>query len=118
MLQHDTGNQDVAVNAFYSDNTYEEVYPAVNFLTTSSLTLNFDPIILDVNEISASILNFGNTKYTQVIGDGATTEFDISHNYNTREIMVFVRESGSLNEQVIPDAELTDKNHNLTGIVS
>ena len=110
-MDHDAGDREVAVNTFYAENTFEEVLSDVSYFTTASVVLNFYPTILYTNEVSASILEIGNTKYSEVIGDGINTDYNISHGYNSKEIMVFIYESGSANLRVYPDVNLTNANN-------
>jgi hypothetical protein len=53
--------------------------------------------------MSASILNYSTTSYSEVVGDGINTQFILTHSFGTREALVFVRQSGSLFEEVTPD---------------
>ena len=50
-------------------------------------------------------------KVAKDIGDGTATEFTISHNLNTQDVVVMVRENKAPFAQVITDVEVTDVNN-------
>lgn len=49
-------------------------------------------------------------KYTTTLGDGAATSFVVTHNLNTRDIAVTIRETGDDYEQVMADVKFTSTN--------
>lgn len=49
-------------------------------------------------------------KYVAVIGDGTTLNYTITHNLNSRDISVTIRETGSPYAQVLTDVEFTTVN--------
>lgn len=49
-------------------------------------------------------------KFTQAIGDGTNTSFLLTHNLNSRDVVVMIRESASPYAQVITDVEMTTVN--------
>jgi hypothetical protein len=49
-------------------------------------------------------------KFTQAIGDGVKTSYVITHNLNSRDVVVTIRETASPYEQVITDIEFTTVN--------
>lgn len=49
-------------------------------------------------------------KYAANIGDGAATSYVVTHNLNTQDVEVFVRESASPFAQVLVDIEITSVN--------
>lgn len=49
-------------------------------------------------------------KFTQAIGDGTNTSFVLTHNLNSRDVVVMIRESASPYAQVITDVEMTTVN--------
>lgn len=57
-----------------------------------------------------NILAQKTNKFTQAIGDGAKTSFVITHNLNTRDVVVMIRETASPYAQVITDVEMTTVN--------
>lgn len=46
-----------------------------------------------------------------MIGNGAATEFTVTHNLNTQDVVVMVRENKAPFAQVITDVEVTDTNN-------
>lgn len=50
-------------------------------------------------------------KVTEDIGDGTATEFTVTHNLNTQDVVVMVRENKAPFAQVITDVEVTDVNN-------
>lgn len=50
-------------------------------------------------------------KVAKDIGDGTATEFTVSHNLNTQDVVITVRESNAPFTQVITDIEVTDVNN-------
>lgn len=82
------------------------------------------PATLDtLNELAAALgddPNFATTmtnelakktdKFSQAIGNGVATSFELTHNLNTRDVVVSIRESGSPYAQVYTDVEMTTVN--------
>lgn len=82
------------------------------------------PSTLDtLNELAAALgddPNFATTmtnelakktdKFSQAIGNGVATSFELAHNLNSRDVVVSIRESGSPYAQVYTDVEMTTVN--------
>ena len=49
-------------------------------------------------------------KYSQSIGDGSATSIVVTHNLNTRDVVITLRETASPYSQVITDVEFTSVN--------
>ncbi|ARA99135.1 tail fiber protein [Geobacillus thermodenitrificans] len=87
--------------------------------------VNSAPATLDtLNELAAALgndPNFATTvtnqlslrtkKYAATIGDGTTTTFTITHNLNTQDVVVTVRENASPYNVVFADVQITDANN-------
>lgn len=50
-------------------------------------------------------------KVAKEIGNGSATEFTVTHNFNTQDVVVMVRENMAPFAQVITDIEVTDSNN-------
>ena len=57
-----------------------------------------------------NILAQKTNKFTQAIGDGTNASFVLTHNLNSRDVVVMIRESASPYAQVITDVEMTTVN--------
>lgn len=82
------------------------------------------PSTLDtLNELAAALgddPNFATTmtnelakktdKFSQAVGNGVATSFELTHNLNSRDVVVSIRESGSPYAQVYTDVEMTTVN--------
>ena len=90
----------------------DEILGTIYYATSESVDLDFTPAAITFNQISASILNYNTSSYSTVIGDGILDQFTITHNFNTREALVYIRESSSFSsyENVIPDIYYTTVN--------
>lgn len=87
--------------------------------------INSAPATLDtLNELATALgndPNFATTvtnqlalrtkKYADTIGDGTTTTFTITHNLNTQDVVVTVRENASPYNVVFADVQITDANN-------
>lgn len=92
--------------------------------TALAALIDTAPTTLDtLNELAAALgddPNFATTmtnelakktdKFSQAIGNGVATSFELTHNLNTRDVVVSIRESGSPYAQVYTDVEMTTVN--------
>jgi hypothetical protein len=106
-LNHNFNFTDVLVSTYEAYGTYEEVYPDIYYSSENSVLLDFSPSILQTNEISASVLNYNSAYQQYLIGNGTNSSFTLTHGFNTRDLIVLLRESGSLREVVTTDIEYT-----------
>jgi len=106
-LSHNFNFTDVLVSTYEAYGNYEAVYPDVYYSSENSVLLDFSPNILQTNEISASILNYNPTYQQYLIGNGINNSFTLTHGFNTRDLIVLLRESGSLRELVTTDVGYT-----------
>lgn len=98
---------------------------AKNYTDTALAALvDTAPATLDtLNELAAALgddPNFATTmtnelakktdKFSQAVGNGVATSFELTHNLNTRDVVVSIRESGSPYAQVYTDVEMTTVN--------
>lgn len=109
-LQHNLGYDDIIVSTYESMYPFEELYPSKYLSDSNSVLLDFTPNVPTLNSVSASILNYGSTYNRFLIGDSVNTSFILTHSFNTRELMVLLRESGSQRQIVNSDVAYTALN--------
>lgn len=49
-------------------------------------------------------------RFTQTFGDGTATSFTLTHNFNTQDVHVIVRQAGGTFDEVIAEVEMTSVN--------
>lgn len=79
-------------------------------LTSSAVTsaLGFTPYTkVEVDSLLAKTEHVVKRYNSDVTGNGSTTSFTVTHNLNTKDVIVFVYESASPNQQVFVDIEMT-----------
>lgn len=50
-------------------------------------------------------------KFTQIVGDGTSTSFVVTHNFGTQDVLVMVRQNSAPYAIVNADVEITDSNN-------
>jgi hypothetical protein len=106
-LNHNFDFKDVLVSAYENTNPFEQVYADIYYNSENSFEIDFSPNILQNDQISVSILNYGNTYEQYLVGDGINDVYTISHGFNTRNLIVLLRETGASNQLVISDINFT-----------
>lgn len=93
----------------------QEINKLVNGASSAYDTFKEIEELLNKNDTLANVLKQGiadkTGKFAGVIGNGAATEFTVTHNLNTQDVVVMVRENKAPFAQVITDVEVTDTNN-------
>lgn len=66
--------------------------------------------MLSANKDIIETLKGATKKYAETIGDGVATEHTVTHNLNTRDVVVTIHENQAPYEVVLADIEVTDTN--------
>lgn len=93
----------------------QEINKLVNGASSAYDTFKEIEELLKKNDTLANVLKQGiagkTSKVAKEIGNGAATEFTVTHNLNTQDVVVMVRENKAPFAQVITDVEVTDVNN-------
>lgn len=93
----------------------QEINKLVNGASSAYDTFKEIEELLKKNDTLANALKQGiadkTGKVTKEIGNGSATEFTVTHNLNTQDVVVMVRENKAPFAQVITDVEVTDTNN-------
>lgn len=97
-LTHNFGTRDVLVVARSNSSPYESIEVIWEATTENTVLVSFSSPP-DEDDVRINILYTGATTslgtYSTTIGDGIATDFTISHNLNTRDVFISVRETSS-----------------------
>ncbi|OOL80425.1 hypothetical protein BWX42_00625 [Dolosigranulum pigrum] len=91
----------------YSDSKIDEL---INGAPGDLDTLKEIADMLSANKDIIETLKGATKKYAETIGDGVATEHTVTHNLNTRDVVVTIHENQAPYEVVLADIEVTDTN--------
>lgn len=95
VLNHNLGSRDVAVTVRNASSPYEFIDVATFATSPNKVTLDFSSAP-SANTLVASVyLPLEGYSYSKIIGDGSTSVFTLTHDLNTRNVNVVVRETES-----------------------
>ena len=93
----------------------QEINKLVNGASSAYDTFKEIEELLKNNDNLTTVLKKGiadkTGKVAKEIGNGSATEFTVTHNLNTQDVVVMVRENKAPFAQVITDVEVTDVNN-------
>jgi len=79
--------------------------------TGNTLDVAVDGVTLEVSGDALQLkAPYGVRKYVSDVGNNSSTTITITHNFNTRDIQVFVRSNSGNYEQVLPDVYINNVN--------
>jgi len=94
-LNHNLGSRDVAVTVRNSSGLYEFIDVATFATSPNKVTLDFSSAP-EANALTAAVfLPLEGFSYSQIIGDGSNSVFEINHNLNTRDVNLIIRDTQS-----------------------
>lgn len=91
----------------YSDGKIDEL---INGAPGDLDTLKEIADMLSANKDIIETLKGATKKHAETIGDGVATEHTVTHNLNTRDVVVTIHENQAPYEVVLADVEVTDVN--------
>lgn len=91
----------------YSDGKIDEL---INGAPGDLDTLKEIADMLSANKDIIETLKGATKKHAETIGDGVATEHTVTHNLNTRDVVVTIHENQAPYEVVLADVEVTDTN--------
>lgn len=91
----------------YSDSKIDEL---INGAPGDLDTLKEIADMLSANKDIIETLKGATKKHAETIGDGVATEHTVTHNLNTRDVVVNIYENNAPFEAVLADVEVTDVN--------
>lgn len=91
----------------YSDSKIDEL---INGAPGDLDTLKEIADMLSANKDIIETLKGATKKHAETIGDGVATEHTVTHNLNTRDVIVTIHENQAPYEVVLADIEVTDTN--------
>lgn len=95
VLNHNLGSRDVAVTVRNAFSPYEFIDVATFATSPNKVTLDFSSAP-SANTLVASVyLPLEGYSYSKIIGDGSASVFTLTHDLNTRNVNVVVRETES-----------------------
>jgi hypothetical protein len=115
VVNHNLGTRDVAVSVREQVSPYSSLLVAWEATTEDSITLYFDSPP-DLNSVRATVYvavagvvqpNLEGTVFNATIGNDVDDQFVISHNFNSRDVTVSIRETNSPYGLIITQWEAT-----------
>lgn len=94
-LNHNLGSRDIAVTVRNATSPYEFIDVATFATSPNEVTLDFS-FAPSANALVAAVyLPLEGYSYSKIIGDGSTSVFTLTHDLNTRDVNIVVRETES-----------------------
>lgn len=95
VLNHNLGSRDIAVAVRNASSPYEFIDVATFATSPNKVTLDFSSAP-SANTLVASVyLPLEGYSYSEIIGDGSDSVFTLTHDLNTRDVNVIIRETQS-----------------------
>lgn len=95
VLNHNLGSRDVAVTVRNASSSYEFIDVATFVTSSNKVTLDFSTAPSANSLVAAVYLPLEGYSYSETIGDGSTSVFTLTHNLNTRNVNLIIRETSS-----------------------
>ena len=95
VLNHNLGSRDVAVAVRNASSPYEFIDVATFATAPNKVTLDFSSAPSANTLVAAVYLPLEGYSYSKIIGDGSDSVFTLTHNLNTRDVNVIIRETQS-----------------------
>ncbi len=94
-LDHNLGSRDVVVAVRNASSPYEFIDVATFATSSNTVTLDFSSAPSSNSLIAAVYLPLEGYSYNKIIGNGSDSVFTLTHNLNTRNINLTIRETSS-----------------------
>jgi len=95
VLNHNLGSRDVAVAVRNASSPYEFIDVATFATSSNKVTLDFSTAPSANSLVAAVYLPLEGYSYSETIGDDSTSVFTLTHNLNTRDVNLIIRETSS-----------------------
>ena len=95
VLDHNLGSRDVAVTVRSNIYPYEFIDVATFVTSSNKITLDFSSAPSANSLIAAVYLPLEGYSYNKIIGNGSDSVFTLTHNLNTRNVNLIIRETSS-----------------------
>ena len=113
VITHNFGTREVFVSCRNENSPYENISVAWEATSANTVTLDFSTVpssnSVRVN-VFASVGSTGASAFSQNIGDGTNTDYTITHNLQTRDVIVSARNTASPYEVIDINWEATTTN--------
>jgi sulfur transfer complex TusBCD TusB component (DsrH family) len=95
VLNHNLGSRDIAVAVRNASSPYEFIDVATFATSPNKVTLDFSSAPSADTLVASVYLPLEGYSYSEIIGDGSTSVFTLTHDLNTRNVNVVIRETQS-----------------------